>query len=282
MPIKKEEPKSASVSASVTCGQKREIEARTRFTFGISGAFAVVSILLGLIILLFSPFNAWRGMKIVASPIFENHKYIENSDGCPTVANPKYIEVNLDHEERYQIECVKDIDMAIGDVFLPYDLFRARFERVKEKHNGRFLRFRIYLKDDRFADAVIVPRCEHILFALAPYPVGVPVNQVLCFRTTPVSADMTNREEEFLTDNEARVLFHEIMSYVKQTRLDVDSILSHLPLGIWNRYHPIKSAVLFIVIGLLTLLSRIVPSLVANRQAQKKQERDISNRQESR
>lgn len=213
--------------------------------------------------------------------ILLNSRNIHDVDGNVVGPNPHYCEVVVDHEERFQARMAASVSLALGELILPFESVKGRLAELTKSDGSRFLRFRIHLVGDRYVDAVIVPWCERILYAAASYPVGVPVNEILCFRATPVAESMLTRRDEFLSENEARILFHEVFGVARRTEFDWNDFFSHLPFGVWNRYHPIKSGMFFLLIGAAVFLLKWIPAKAEERRRQKKEDAEINRRQAS-
>lgn len=212
--------------------------------------------------------------------IVKNVREIIGKDGVVVGSNPDYLPLDLDYEERFQNQRIKGVDILLGDIALSEDLLCEKFEKL-ETNSGRYLRFRIMLKDGRYTDAVIIPGCEYILHASAPKKIGVPVNRIACFRSMIKSGGEFGSSTEYLTDNEARILFHRVCFIASHTDYDWNSIFSHIPFGIWNRYHPVRSGMVLLLIGLGYFAYRFVRELIEKRIARQKETKNIEDRKQS-
>lgn len=211
--------------------------------------------------------------------IKENEGYLYTSQGRKDIVNPNHIDLRLLPEEAFQTNRIRDISVRLGnlDIELSFisELFCMHLQRLaranieldrdpkftidsllsRKMRFGGVLRFRVFLRDERYFDAILIPGCSCIAYAESAQQINVEVRDIACFRATPVKDVPEGRSSECLSDAEAIELFHNVCAIAARTRFNLwDSVSSFLPKGVWNKYHPVWSSFVLAVLGLVYII----------------------------
>ena len=219
--------------------------------------------------------------------IKENEQYLYTSQGRKDCKNPNHIEMHLLPEEEIQTNRIRDITIRLADLDMDLPLISSVFglhwqrlmgETVRnftasnrtnignfgvedfantQIQLGGVLRFRVFLRDKRYFDAMLIPGCPNISYANSSTDINVQIRDIACFRSTPTNCVPLERLSECLSNDEARELFHWVVAVAYETKFDLwESVSAFLPDGFWNKYHPVWSSFVLAMLGLLYILWR--------------------------
>ena len=218
--------------------------------------------------------------------IQSNDRFLYTAKGLKDRENPDYIKLELSKEEQFQTNRLSDIDIQLSQLYLDNTtigaVFNSHFQkcifniilcRVNEgvapeelsreiaAYSAQYgqivsvLRFRVFLRDERFFDAMLIPGSHHIVSATYATKVDIGLRDLACFRASPTNMASAVDCIEYLSDSEAKLLYHEICAIADETRFNLfSSIAACLPNGFWNKYHPVKSSLVLAIFGIIYII----------------------------
>lgn len=187
----------------------------------------------------------------------------------------------LSTDEEFLIARLEGIGVSLLDLSFAkeeIDLLFKNHEKVLRENglpHALLLRFRAQLKTGEVIELAMPRYGDRLICTRAHVNVLIPVSEIKCFRCAlsgneykdDVLMDLKRRGvrsvprggvadccNECMSNEEARKLMYLMVMEAEATRFDWGSVLRICTLGVWNKFHPIQSCLITLVLLLIFVI----------------------------